>query len=33
MSSITVHRVEANEAVWVQIVKGLECDDRDSKLF
>lgn len=22
-----------NEAGWVQIVKGLECDDRDSKLF
>jgi len=33
MSSITVPRVEATEAGWVQIVKGLECDDRDSKLF
>lgn len=33
MSSITVPRVEATEAGWVQIMKGLECDDRDSKLF
>lgn len=33
MSSTIEYRVEGNEAGRVWIVKGLECDDRDSGSF